>query len=327
MKNTAVTIIVPVYNVEAYLEKCVESLMQQTFKNFDVVLVNDGSTDASGILCDTLARQHSQIKVVHKENGGLSDARNKGYGYITGEYVMFLDSDDYLSPNALELLYGFATENKCDVVQGGFYYAYPDYLLYDNRWYQPNSQPFILTREEAMAELIKNNYVKNFAWGKLYNSEIVKQFEFPKGKFYEDSFWQHLVIDKVSSFGVVPYPIVYYTQRNDSISGAFNKKSIDLLQGLEQRFLFIQKNYPALVTDMRKVLLKTIRLHYSRAKKNSEPGIREIFEVYLSEAADRIKISPFEKFWIKSSTLQEISSLPKRIFLRVFGKKAIIIKR
>ncbi|MBQ1885992.1 MAG: glycosyltransferase family 2 protein [Bacteroidales bacterium] len=175
MEKKTVTVIVPVYNVEDYLRKCVDSLLAQTFKDFDVVLVDDGSTDSSGRLCDEIACGHDFIKTVHKQNGGLSDARNAGYPYITGDYVLFLDSDDYLAPNALELLYGFAKSQNCDIVQGGFYYAYEDRLMYDNRWFEPDSKAFVLVRQKAMKELVKNNFLKNFAWGKLYRSDIVKQ--------------------------------------------------------------------------------------------------------------------------------------------------------
>lgn len=327
MEKKTVTVIVPVYNVEDYLRKCVDSLLAQTFKDFDVVLVDDGSTDSSGRLCDEIACGHDFIKTVHKQNGGLSDARNAGYPYITGDYVLFLDSDDYLAPNALELLYGFAKSEDCDIVQGGFYYAYEDRLMYDNRWFEPDSKAFVLVRQKAMKELVKNNFLKNFAWGKLYRSDIVKQFLFPKGRYFEDSYWQHLVVDKAERIGFVPAPVLYYLQRGGSISGSFNGKSIDLLYGLEERLSFIREHYPELAPLMKGELVKAIGLHYTQALQSPDARIRETFSRYLEEAKDRIGIGTLDLFLIRHGRLRNILRLPQRIAGRLFGKKPIIIQQ
>ena len=325
MEKPAITIIVPVFNVEDYLQKCVDSLLSQSFKDFDVVLVDDGSKDSSGKICECISAEHGLIKTIHKENGGLSDARNAGYPYITGEFVMFLDSDDYLAPNALELLYNYAKAENCDIVQGGFYYAYEDHLMYDNRWFDPDSKPFVLTRQKAMKELVKNNYLKNFAWGKLYKSDIVKPFLFPKGRYFEDSYWQHLVVDKAERIGFVPAPILYYLQRGGSISGSFNGKSIDLLYGMEERLSFIQDNYPELSSLMKKELVKTIGLHYTESQKSPDARIREMFRKYLEEAKDRIGIGAKDMFMITHGKLRNTLRLPQRIFDRLFGKNPIVI--
>ena len=328
MDKVKITVIVPVYNVEDYLQRCVESLLGQTFKDFNVILVDDGSTDSSGKLCDEFSALHPFIKTIHKENGGLSDARNAAYPYIDGEYVMFLDSDDFLTPDALDLLYGYAGEKGCQVVQGGFYYFYEQAknkgrLIYDNRWFGPKSKPFTLTREDAIKELIKNNYLKNFAWGKLYKADIVKQFPFPKGRFFEDSYWQHLVIDKTKKVGIVPAPTLYYLQRGTSISGTFNGKSIDLLYGLEERLKFMKEKYPEYQTLMKKELIKAIGLHYTVSQRNKDPKIREHFRKYLEEAKERIPIKPNELFKIKHSSLLGLLRLPKRVYGRLFGKKQL----
>ena len=318
-----ITVIVPVYNVEDYLQRCIGSLLGQSFRGFDVILIDDGSTDSSGKLCNSLALQHPFIKVLHKENGGLSDARNAAYPYITGKYVMFLDSDDFLTDNALELLYGFAEKENCQVVQGGFYYLYEQEgrLVYDNRWFERGSKPIVLGREAAMKELVKNNYIKNFAWGKLYLADIVKDLPFPKGRYFEDSFWQHLVFDRAQNVGYVPSPVLCYTQRSSSISGSFNGKSIDLLCGLEERLTFIDEKYPALSRLMKKQLVKTIGLHYSLSQKRADAGVGEIFRKYLEEARNRIGLSAKEMFLIRHGSVRNILSLPKRAYSRLFGKK------
>ena len=187
------SIIIPVYNVAEYLTQCLDSVYSQIRDNYEVILVDDGSTDDSGSICEEYKLKYPQTIVVHKKNGGLSDARNAGIKVATGEYTYFIDSDDWLAPNAISTLLDYAIENKCEVVQGGLYYAYNDYQLYDNS----KTTPFILNRDQAMKELIKNDYIKNFAWGKIYKTEIVKKHLFIKGVYFEDSYWQHHILHNV----------------------------------------------------------------------------------------------------------------------------------
>ena len=127
-----VSVVVPVFNVRDFLSQCLDSLYSLVDDNMEVILVNDGSTDDSLNICRRYADLYSNTIIIDKENGGLSDARNVGTKVATGDYIYYLDSDDWLAPNAIKSLYEFAIENNCEIVQGGFYYAYDDYLLYDN---------------------------------------------------------------------------------------------------------------------------------------------------------------------------------------------------
>lgn len=234
-----ISIIIPVYNVSEYLPRCVESVLSQTYKDLEIILVDDGSKDNSGILCDEYAKKDPRIKVIHKENGGLSDARNIGTVQAIGDWIFYLDSDDWIVPNAIETLFQYANKNDCDVVQGGLYYAYPKYLLK-----RKEESSIVLGRESAMKELIINERVKNFAWGKLYKSSLVKDLLFPKGKYFEDCYWQHLVMDRVNKYGIIDTPLLYYRQRPDSISGTISNRYDDLILGYEIRMKFIQEHYP-----------------------------------------------------------------------------------
>lgn len=238
--GNSISIVIPVYNVQEYLSQCLDSLYEQIDGSVEVILVNDGSTDDSQSICEEYAQKFPNTILVNKENGGLSDARNAGTAVATRDYIYYLDSDDWLAPDAIKTLYDFAEKNKCEVVQGGFYYAYDDHLLYDAKY----KEAFVLDRNEAMLQLIKNDYVKNFAWGKLYKSEIVKRYPFPKGKYFEDSYWQHLVMNEVTNYGIVPTPLYYYRQRSSGISGEFSIKNLDLLKGYEERLKFVQELYP-----------------------------------------------------------------------------------
>ena len=271
-----ISIVIPVFNVQHYLPQCLDTLDIQTGVNMEVILVNDGSTDDSLSVCKEYIQRNSNVVLIDKENGGLSDARNAGTKAAAGDYIYYLDSDDWLAPTAIKTLYDYAIENDCEIVQGGFYYAYDDHLLYDIKY----KKPFILDRHEAMLELIKNDYVKNFAWGKLYRSDIVKKYLFPKGKYYEDSYWQHLIIHECKRYGVVPTPLYYYRQRNSGISGEFSLKNLDLLRGYEERLTFVQRMYPEYIKLMVSLLWRMGYSMVEMAKNTKDKKVQIAYENY-----------------------------------------------
>jgi glycosyltransferase involved in cell wall biosynthesis len=197
------SVVIPIYNVEQYLRQCLDSIGVLGRDDVEVILVNDGSTDGSRNICVDYVNKWSNVTLIDKENGGLSDARNKGTEVAAGEYIYYLDSDDWLEPDAIDKLYRFAVENDCDIVQGSFYYAFEGHVEHNNRFYKADDPPFVLNREEAMRELIKNYYVLNFAWGKVYRTSLAKSHQFPFGKYFEDSYWQHLMIHDSKRYGVI----------------------------------------------------------------------------------------------------------------------------
>ena len=240
MKYPLLSIIIPIYNVADYLPACLNSLYAQyEAESMVVILVNDGSTDDSLSVCKEYIKRYPETKLINKPNRGLSDARNAGTAIATGKYIYYLDSDDWISSDALMVLYRFAIRYQCEVVQGGFYYAYDNHLLYDN-YLNKYKNPILLTRNEAMKALIENRYIKNFAWGKLYRADIAKKYPFRKGTCFEDAYWQHLIMNEVTSYGIVAKPLYYYRQRDNSISGNFSLRNMDLLKGYEERIDFIR---------------------------------------------------------------------------------------
>ncbi len=271
-----VSVIIPIYNVQDYLQECLDAVYNQNGVDMEVILINDGSSDDSLSVCKAYAQRDQNVIIIDKENEGLSDARNVGTKAATGDYIYYLDSDDWLAPDAIKSLYEFAIENDCEIVQGGFYYAYDDYLLYDNKY----KKPFVLNRHEAMLELIKNDYIKNFAWGKLYRADIVKKHPFPKGKYYEDSYWQHLIIHKCKRYGVVPTPLYYYRQRNSGISGEFSLKNLDLLRGYEERLTFVQRMYPEYIKLMVSLLWRMGYSMVEMAKNTKDKKVQIEYESY-----------------------------------------------
>lgn len=265
-----VSIIVPIYKVEQYLRRCVDSLINQTYSNLEIILVNDGSPDQSGLIADQYQEMDARIKTIHKENGGLSDARNVGMKEVTGEFTMFVDSDDWIANDAIEKMVDHSLKYQADIVQAAFYYAYDDKLLIDNRYYQPTDKPTMLNNQSLMYELVRNEKVKNFAWGKLYRTNIIKDLPFMKGVLFEDVFWAHDVMHQVNHYVMIHEPLIYYFQRDDSIVAAYSPRNLDIIKGLKARHHFIEQFYPELINESYLLILKTCLLHYNLLVANRQ---------------------------------------------------------
>ncbi|EOU1115907.1 glycosyltransferase [Clostridium perfringens] len=276
-----VSIIVPIYKVERYINKCLDSIINQSYKNIEIILVDDGSPDNCGKISDNYAKKDSRIKSLHKENGGLSDARNYGMKYATGDYILFVDSDDWLKRNFVETLVNIAIKSKADIVQSGFYYTYEDHLLYDDRYYSENMNYIELNTQELMKELVINERVKNFAWGKLYKKSLINDIPFKKGVLFEDVFWAHKVMDRVNKYIICHKPMYYYLQRNDSIVSTYTVRNLDIVRGLKERHIFIEKNYSNLVNESYKIITKTILLHYYLLSNNKEKDLDRLYRTEL----------------------------------------------
>lgn len=330
MKSSIISIVIPIYNVSSYLRECLDSVYSQYEKDWEVILVDDGSNDESGNICEEYRQKYPQTIVIHKENGGLSDARNAGIEIAKGEYIYFLDSDDWLAPNAIQALLDFAIKNNCEIIQGGFYYAYNGYLLYDNRRIDIDQTPFVLNREEAIVELIKNEYIKNFAWGKLYKTSTVKKYLFEKGKYFEDSYWQHLIVNETANYGVIPTPLYYYRQRESSISGQFSIKSLDLLKGYEERLNFISNYYPQLTNLMAKQLWNISANMLLASKKSDTYAHYNEFWKYINREYSDVFNNAFKanvKYHLgrQFTTILELYNFINRIKNRLFAKDLLKI--
>ena len=312
-----ISIILPIYNVEQYLPQCLDSFIGSLPEGCEVILVNDGSTDGALAVCEACREAYPDlVKIVNKPNGGLSDARNAGTAVAEGEYIYYLDSDDWITPDAIQKLYRFAVENRCEVVQGGFYYAYEKYLLYDDRWYDETAAPFVLGRDEAMHELIRNNYIKNFAWGKLYRADIVKKYPFPVGRYFEDSYWQHLVMHDVTRYGVMPEAMYYYRQRETGISGAFSTRNLDLLRGYRERIAFVDKHYLQYSDEMKALYRRLAIRMCENAYATGKADIIKTYTDYLS--AEGITYN---------RPIYRLTTFTKRVWDHFFSKRLKRIER
>ena len=279
-----ISIIIPIYNVSAYLRRCLDSIYcSNNDVSIEVLLVNDGSTDDSLSICSAYEARYPEItRIVNKANGGLSDARNAGTTEARGEWIFYLDSDDWLAPGGLKTLLTYAEDNACDLVVGSFYYAYDTYMLYDDQ-YVKDGESIVLARTDAMKALIEQHHIKNFAWGKLYKSDLVKNTPFRKGVYFEDSYWQHLIFHQCSKIGYIQQPLYYYYQRDGSISSRFSEKNIDLLKGYEERLEFIKKYYPDMTGNMVTLLWKTAKNLAVYAENTGDVSIIELYKRKLKE--------------------------------------------
>lgn len=271
-----VSVIVPIYNVEIYLRQCLDSIIKQTYRNLEIILVNDGSLDESGKIADAYKAKDERIKLIHKENGGLSDARNQGMKEATGEFIMFVDSDDWLHLSAIEIMLHTCLRLKADVIQSAFYYAYPDKLLIDQGYLGDSHKPTTLNRQELMGQLVRNKYVKNFAWGKLYKTEIIQNLPFKKGVLFEDVFWAHHVMHRVTTYALLNHPFYFYRQRDDSIVSSYSSRNLDLIEGLKERHIFVKRHYAALTSESYKNILKMKLIHYYLLQKHKEQDAKHI---------------------------------------------------
>lgn len=227
-----VSIIVPIYNVEKYLNRCLESLVNQTLKDIEIILVNDGSTDNSGKIAKEYAEMYTEkIKYLEKENGGLSDARNFGIPYATGEYIAFLDSDDYIEKNAYEEMYNKAKEGNFDYVECDFIWEYPNKSKKDKRICYNNNK-----------EMLVNARV--VAWNKLIKRKILEEnaLKFPKGLRYEDVEFTYKLIPYLKNTAYVDKEFVHYVQRANSIANVQNEKTAEIFVILENVINYYKMN-------------------------------------------------------------------------------------
>ena len=224
--NELVSVIVPVFKVEPYLAKCIESIICQTYENLEIILVDDGSPDRCPQICDEYAEKDSRIKVIHKINRGLSSARNAALDCFTGDFVCFIDSDDYIEVNYVETLLTLQRKNNADLVICEYDYAERDGTIYDHKKISWNR---VITHKDFWTLFCDSDYriFSAVAWNKLYRAKIFENVRYLQGKCMEDNFIIKSVIEECDIIYVTNQRLYYYVQRPDSIMGRFSIKHLD----------------------------------------------------------------------------------------------------
>lgn len=245
-----ISIIVPVYKVEKYLVRCIESIRNQTYSNLEIILIDDGSPDACPSICDEYALKDERIIVIHKENGGLSDARNTGIEMAKGEYIGFVDSDDYIHPDMYENLLKIAIANTADIAVCDVEKVYSgNYILND----EGEDNVRFYTGIQAVANIFDAElYLRSVvAWGKLYKKSLFDSIRYPKGKLHEDEFVTYRLYYKSSKVAYTDKRYYYYLQREDSIMGERKRKiSDDVLEAYEELGDYFEKREEKFVVQL-----------------------------------------------------------------------------
>lgn len=229
-----VSVIVPVYNVEPFLEQCVDSILSQTHSNLQIILVDDGSEDRSGLLCDRLLEKDSRIEVIHKLNGGLSSARNAGLEVVIGDYVSFIDSDDFIDTTMYEQMLNVFGKSNCDIVGcaiNRYYYKESIYKPYIHYHYTKYLTDFTQTELARLHILCQ---IDCSVCNKLFKHEVIIEERFKEGVTNEDFLFFYYLYKKVRKMTYLNVPLYFYRYTEDSISNSLNQRSFDIIDnGLE----------------------------------------------------------------------------------------------
>lgn len=229
-----VSVIVPIYNIENYLEECLDSLIHQSYRNLEIILVDDGSTDRSGEICDRYAKQDDRIKVIHKENGGLSSARNRGMDVVTGEFVSFIDGDDYIDCDTFQVCIDAMQERQAEVVEFGIVGRNTD----------EESVKGIFDREDVLKRAISSSYSypSDSVWNKMYRKSLIENLSFPEGKIHEDSVFLAQVFAKEKKYYFINRQLYFYRCREDSITHTkFSVRDLDKLELYKERTRYLRQ--------------------------------------------------------------------------------------
>ena len=279
-KDVLITMVIPVYKVEEYLDKCMSSVVNQSYKNLEIILIDDGGQDNCPKMCDAWAKKDKRVKVIHKENGGLSDARNAGIKCAKGKYICFVDSDDFLHKDYVKLHYENITKYDADITICKYKDFRDESLIVDEEINSVDSVVF--DKNELISEMFQRGRV-NFitAWSKMYKKEIFDNLEFMKGRIHEDEFIVHRVFSLCDKAVFVPEVLYYYRQREGSIvtNKNFTERNLDSFYAIEDRYnFFVNTQFEELAYQC---VLNTIIYCYCKAKYMSAD--KKFLKFYLEQ--------------------------------------------
>ncbi|MFV8352512.1 glycosyltransferase family 2 protein [Flavobacterium sp. XS2P14] len=309
-----ISVVVPVYKVENYLNRCIDSILSQTYKNIELILINDGSPDNSPAICDAYASENSCVKVIHKENEGVSAARNKGIEIAKGKYIAFIDSDDYICKGYLSTLMFMLSNSEAQLSVCGYK------KVFDSKVDKIKvSNDFEIIPDLLAMDMLLNDQSKCTPWGKLYNINLFKEVRFPEGKLMEDMFVMPLLFKKAKLIAISTEELYYYNQEGESITrSSFNYKKLDIVEGALSWKNYTEVNYPTLFEKASLHYYATVIdncIYLSRVK--DDYGI-SIYEKYKEEIISNYNTILISKYATKRTKIKVI--LLKYGFFRIFFK-------
>ena len=323
MTTPLISVIVPVYRVEKYLERCVKSILSQTYKNLEVILVDDGSPDQCPAICDACAEKDARVKVIHQENKGLSGARNAGIDAASGEYLAFVDSDDYVSPHFIEELYQLLQDTGCAIGQCRFSYVKEDGLV------EEGDSAFCIYRGEGLMEQLYGPEEKAtcfvVAWNKLYRAELFKEtgIRYPEGRIHEDEATTYRLFHEAKKLAFLDRALYgYYTENGGSITSVFSAKRLQWLTAHEERIAFFKKNgYEKLLPVAYRKLCDACITFYFRCTEQVKDAeelkkeLRKRLETYRANGAAWIAALP-----LKTRMGYELFSMSPGLYAKMLQK-------
>ena len=251
-RKPLISVIIPVYNVEQFIEKCLETVINQTYKNIEILIVNDGSTDKSKSICELYQKKDNRIKLFNKKNGGLSDARNYAIDYLKGEYVTFIDSDDYVEEDFIEHLYELIEKYDVDISVCSYSVISKNKIIECGKKYESKK----MNKVEAYRNMLEENGFSVSAWGKLYKSSLFNNIRYPKGKLCEDNGTTYKLMDQVDYIYFSNRELYKYSRRTGSIMlSTFSIKKLDMIELTDEMCDFLEIKYEELkdVTKRRRI--------------------------------------------------------------------------
>ena len=256
-QDILVSVIVPVYNVEKYLARCVDSILAQTYRNLEIILVDDGAKDSSGSICDDFAARDSRVRVIHKENGGLSSARNAGIDVARGEYLEFVDSDDWLEPDAVESMLGAALEHQVELVLGGRWDVKEDTGV-KRQGLCPEKEE-VLSGETLVSRIFRWQNCDSSACDKLFHRRLFSDIRFPYGKVCEDVPIMYKIVLDAGRVAMLPKPIYNYFHRRGSITyTTLSDRNFHFAEHTEVILPWILENCAALEREARYLRVRAL---------------------------------------------------------------------
>lgn len=311
-KKKLVSVIVPVYNVEKYLRRCLETVVAQSLQDIEVILVDDGSTDSSGVICDEYKKKYpDMIRVIHKENGGLGPARNSGLEIATGDYIGFVDSDDWITIDMFEKLYNYAESNRYDMVFCDMFYvdAAKSTITKSSLYYK--NEPCLVTTEQAFV-----NGVYCYAWNKLYKAELIKDKRFPNLVF-EDIPVITNVIANCSRIGYLPESLYFYERKPGTLSTSY--KSAKMLDTIDVEKLALSNAS----SECREILLFVFAKRFFQNIYSERKVMKADLVEHIQQYADEYKTNSYIKKYKQERIYKFLDcvTIPKNIFYANFGKR------
>lgn len=289
-----VSVVVPIYNVEQYLERCIKSIVEQTYENLEIILVNDGSKDNSLDICEKWKRQDSRIKIIDKKNGGLSSARNAGIDTAKGDYIFFVDSDDWLDVHIIEKLYRAIKKFDCEISCCGIEMTYDQA---DKNYPRCKNKDVLLEKYEALEEYMFGTTVSTVAWNKLYRKDLFDDIRYPVGKWHEDEFTTYKLLYKADKVYYLGESMYFYYQREGSImSNALSLKNLDKVDALFERYMFfLEKGEERLCELTVSQIIDNIVYYYCLNDKQCPEyhKISEILKIRFREIEPKLKGSKY----------------------------------